>query len=302
MRATASSTTSSRGSTSSPSSDAVPPRSLPAGWLAARLVHPFPSSLNAVVTGLIAVVAGGSPGRVAVLAAAMLFLQFSIGALNDWADAVVDADRPAKPIVAGVVGRRTAMAVAVATGATGLALAFGAEPILAMIAVAGLAAGFAYDLGLKGTAEAWLCFAAGFVLLPLFAWYGAAGAVPTFLPWIVLLALPVGGVVSLANGLVDLEADAVVRRRTPAVLLGRHAALRGLFALHVAIVAGAASSLARSGAPALAWFGLALGAAVVAAGWWVSRGERRDARQDGWHLQAIGLAVLAGSWFAGMAA
>jgi protoheme IX farnesyltransferase len=232
----------------------------------------------------------------------MLFLQFAIGALNDWADATADAGRTGKPIVAGVVSREAAPVVAVVCAVAGLVIAATAGPVVAALGLGGLATGVAYDIGLKGTPGAWLCFAAGFILLPLFAWYGAAGAAPAFLPWIVVLALPAGAVVSLANGLVDLEADKATGRRTPAVILGREAALSGLIALDLAIIAGVAVSLATGRAPTISWLGVILGAALAIAGWWLSRWPTRRASLDGWRVQAVGLAVLAASWFAGMAA
>ena len=231
----------------------------------------------------------------------MLLLQFSIGALNDWADAAADAGRAAKPIPAGLVGRDVAFLVAVACGAVGVVLSATAGLEIVAIAAAGLAAGYAYDLGLKGTAGAWLSFAAGFVLLPLFAWAGAG--VPAFLPWIVALALPAGAVVSLANAFVDIDGDRAAGRRSPVVVLGRDATLRGILALDLVILAGAAVSLAVSSAaaPAVAWVGVVAGGGLSLAGWWVSRGSARRARLDGWHLQAVGLAILAAAWFAGMA-
>ena len=55
-------------------------------------MHPFPSAVDAAVTAALAAIAGAGPGRVALLAAAMLALQFSIGAWNDTLDA--DASGP----------------------------------------------------------------------------------------------------------------------------------------------------------------------------------------------------------------
>jgi 4-hydroxybenzoate polyprenyltransferase len=268
-------------------------------------VHPFPSALNAGVTAVIVLVAGGAASRAALLGGSMLLLQFAVGAVNDWADAVVDAGRPGKPITAGVVGRGEALAIGVVSALAGIVLAGVAGPVVVAIGAAGLAAGLAYDLGLKGTAGAWLCFAAGFVLLPAFGWHGAVGVLPPFLPWILLLALPAGAVVSLANGLVDLERDRATGRRTPAVLLGPQTTIRGVLALDAVIAIGAVASLAgASSAPevrAVVWAGVVGGAGLQLAGAWVGRRPDRDARLAGWRLQALGLAVLAAAWFAGMA-
>jgi 4-hydroxybenzoate polyprenyltransferase len=233
----------------------------------------------------------------------MLLLQFAIGAANDWSDAELDAlTRPAKPIPSGAVGRTTALVVAVVAAVGGLALAAVGGPAVATVGLLGFAVGLAYDLVLKDTAWTWLSFSAGFILLPLFAWLGGAQVAPSFLGWIVALALPAGASVSLANGLVDLEGDARVGRRGPAVRLGRGATVRLLLALHLVIVAGAVLSLALAGnVPAGAWLGLAAGAALEAAGWSMARAEPRGRRLLGWEVQALGLALLAGAWFLGMA-
>ncbi len=101
-----SSTTSSRTSRTSSTSDPDPDRAgepVPAS-APYRLVHPFPSVLDAIVTGLLAALAGGGAAVVGMLAVAMLLLQFSIGTVNDLADAAADAvAKPWKPIPAGVV-------------------------------------------------------------------------------------------------------------------------------------------------------------------------------------------------------
>src|SRR5262245_18624840 len=113
-----------------------------------RLVHPFPSLLNAVLVFGIATVAGGSFERCVQLALAMLGIQFCIGAVNDLFDEALDAQsKPFKPIPAGLVSRRTAWAVAAVAGGGGLLLAALVNPVdllpLALLAVM-LGAGLAY--------------------------------------------------------------------------------------------------------------------------------------------------------------
>lgn len=269
---------------------------------ALAVVHPFPSALDAGVTGLIALLAGGTAEQATLLAVAMLFLQFGIGAANDWADAPIDAiGRPLKPIVLGVVSMRQAAGVAVASAATGLLLAAFVGLAALLSGAAGLLVGIAYDLGLKRTPWAWLAFAGGFVLLPVFAWLGAAGTVPPFAGWIALLALPAGAIVSLANGLVDVDGDEAVGRLTPAVRLGRWRSLIVLVVLEAVLAVGAALGMALAGrAPPGAWAGLVAGAGLQGAGWLVSTRPSRDARLQGWRIEAVGLAVLAGAWFLGM--
>src|SRR5436190_1612786 len=76
-----------------------------AGWI--RLVHPFPSILDGLVSGGFAVVAG-APAELAIrIGAAMTLLQLAIGATNDAADAPTDAGlKPGKPVPTGLVARR----------------------------------------------------------------------------------------------------------------------------------------------------------------------------------------------------
>ena len=89
-----------------------------------RLVHPFPSLLNSALVLAVALVAGAEADRAAQLALGMLGLQFCIGAVNDLFDVELDAQSKAfKPIPAGLVSRRSAMLVAIATGGAGLVLA-----------------------------------------------------------------------------------------------------------------------------------------------------------------------------------
>lgn len=270
---------------------------------AVPLVHPYPSALNAAVTAILVLLAGGTPDRAVLLGGAMLLLQFAIGAANDWADASTDAvSRPTKPIPSGIVSRGEARTVALASAAAGLALAAPAGPLVAAVALGGLLAGLAYNLALKGTPWAWVAFSAGFVLLPLFAWLGGIGSSPPFLALIVLLAAPAGLAVAVANGLVDLEGDEMVGRRGPAVVLGRRRSLGALLALHVLIVAGAAVSLLGAApVPRAVWAGVGGGGALQGVGLLLTGGGARERRRLGWEVQAFGLAVLAASWFAGMA-
>ena len=90
------------------------------GWL--RLGHPFPSVLDGLVCGAVAILAGAEPGLAAAhCRLAMILLQLGIGITNDLVDAPADAGRkPGKPIPAGLVGRGTARAVAI--GAFGLGI------------------------------------------------------------------------------------------------------------------------------------------------------------------------------------
>lgn len=264
-----------------------------------RLVHPFPSGLNAAVTLALAILAGASTGRAAILGTAMLAIQFSIGAVNDVLDA--PADRIAgrsKPLVDGRVPARLAVGVAAVAGPLGLGLAVLAGPAAALVALVGYGIGLAYDLRLKVSAWSWLPYAAGIPLLPVFAWVGATGRLPA--PILVLAGLGVlaGTALAIANSLADAERDTLSRTVTVATALGLTRAIR-LEALLQLVVGGVATSsaLVLAGPVAGTWLTV-VGAATLAGG--VGIGGLGHL-QRAWEIQAIGLGVLAAGWVASLA-
>ncbi|MES5824013.1 SCO3242 family prenyltransferase [Streptomyces sp. RG80] len=101
-----------------------------------------------------AVASGGRPGpRVLGTMASSVALYWAGMALNDYADATVDAvERPQRPVPSGRVTRRTALATACGLTAAGLGLAAltGGRRALG-VALPLTAAVWAYDLGLKST-------------------------------------------------------------------------------------------------------------------------------------------------------
>src|SRR5665647_3557622 len=130
-----------------------------------RLVHPFPSALDAAVTFALALVAGATAGRAALLGVAMLTIQFSIGAFNDVLDAPADAVAGrSKPLVDGRIPARVALRVAGVAGTVGLVLAALAGPAAALVALTGYGIGLAYDLRLKASPWSWLPYAMGIPL------------------------------------------------------------------------------------------------------------------------------------------
>ena len=267
-----------------------------------RLGHPFPSSLDAIVTGFLAVIAGASPPVAVALGLAMLSLQVSIGALNDLADADRDRERkPGKPIPARLVGRRTARVVVL----VGLVVGLGVSAMLGLatlgVAAVGVASGYLYDLRLKATAWAWLPFAVGLPLLPIYAWVGATGAVPAALALVVPLGMLAGAAVALLNGLVDVERDRAAGLATPAVTLGPVRARR-LAAVLVAVATfGVIGSLAAIAAPSGAWALVALGASSVVVGLVLAGSASTTTRQRGWETAAVGIGLLAAGWAVGFA-
>jgi 4-hydroxybenzoate polyprenyltransferase len=266
----------------------------------ARLVHPFPSALDAAVTVALALLAGASGGRALLLGASMLAIQLSIGTFNDLLDLPADAVAGrSKPLVDGRVGARPALGVGVACGLAGLVLAGFAGLATGLVACAGYGIGLAYDLRLKASPWSWLPYAAGIPLLPVFAWIGATGELPV--PILVLAGLGVlgGASLAIANALADAERDTASRTTTVATALGRPRAIR-LGALLALLVAGitTTSAFALAGWIPGTWV-TAAGAAGIVAGLMLGFKGRL---QRAWEVQAIGLAILAAGWVASLAA
>ncbi len=288
-----------------------------------RLVHPFPSLLDATATFALALLAGGTPLTAASLGASMLLLQFAIGATNDLADASLDAvARPGKPIPSGAVSRRVAVGVATTAAVAGLGLAGLHGTVTFAIAALGLGVGLVYDLVLKPTPLSWLPYAVGIPLVPAFAWAGAAGSIPPAVVLLALLAIPAGAGIAVANALADLDGDRDAGARTIATVLG-HARAWGLAtallagtwaAAVVALVAlgalpggdpPAGSAAGPGGAPSAgdpaAWGGLVAviaAAVLIAAGAWLGRGQEPSRRRVGWGIEAVGVVVLGCGWVA----
>ncbi len=265
-----------------------------------RLVHPFPSALDAAVTLALALLAGAAGGRAVLLGTAMLAIQFSIGAFNDLVD--VSADERAgrsKPLLDGRVAPRLALAVAAAAGASGLVLAALAGPAAELIAFAGYAIGLAYDLRLKASPWSWLPYAVGIPLLPVFAWEGATGSLPTPILGLAGLGVLAGTGLAIANSLADAERDTVSLTATIATALGHGRAIR-LGALLDAAAGGIATITALMLAgPNLGTLIACAGAATLAGG--VAVGFRGHL-QRAWEVQAVGYGIVAAGWAAAFAA
>jgi 4-hydroxybenzoate polyprenyltransferase len=268
-----------------------------------RLVHPFPSLLDAAVTAAIAAIAGAGAGLVALLAGAMLLLQLGIGAANDWADAAADRTaQPGKPVPSGLVRRSAAARIAFVAAAAGLGLAALAGPAPLAVAAVGLGAGLAYDLRLKGTRWSWVPYAIGIPLLPVFAWLGATASLPAPFAVLVPIAMVAGAALAVANALADLERDRDAGTATVATSLGLHRARRTGAVLHgVVLTAALGSALAFGGDPA--WIALAsAGSVFVAGGLALGWNGGQAARRRAWEVQAVGVGIVAGGWLGALAA
>jgi len=188
-----------------------------------ELLHPIPSLLTTLAAVGFAVIFGIGPGRLWWIAAIMLLVQFSISALNEWADA--DLDRQAgrqRPIPLGLVSPGTALTVAVlcAAGAFLLSTLANFGTVALLLVAIGLACGWAYDLRFKATPLSLLPFAIAFPLMPF--WIGLlAGRPASSLGVLFLGGSPLAAAIHLADAIPDRDRDRAAGLRTLAVALGR---------------------------------------------------------------------------------
>ncbi len=146
--------------------------------------------------------------RVAVVGAAVLAGQLSIGWSNDLIDRRRDLEvgRDDKPLATGAVTVptvRAACAVAV-VAAVGLSLACGL--VAGAVHLGLVAAGWAYNLGLKATVLSWLPYAVAFGGLPVFVHLAGDVDLPAVTVPVATALLGVGA--HLLNALPDLADDA----------------------------------------------------------------------------------------------
>lgn len=297
MVAPDSSSTSSRTSTRSSTSDAAAPGIGPRLAGLVRLVHPFPSILDGLVSGAVAYLAGAAPIDAARLGLAMTALQFGIGATNDIVDAPRDAGhKPGKPIASGLVSTPIAGLVAIAGFGVGLVLSSVSGAPTVALALVVILIGLAYDLRLKGTAWSWLPFAVGIPILPVFGWLGATGTLPPVFGILVPVAVAAGAGLAIANALADIERDQAAGTASIATALGAGRAWAIQAGLIGVVAVAAVGSAAILGASAGRVVLVAVAGCVPVAGLALGRGGGPGRRERAWQLEAVGIAALGVAW------
>jgi 4-hydroxybenzoate polyprenyltransferase len=199
-------------------------RAVPARWTIVELLHPIPSLLTTLAAIGFAWIFGIGPGdrRFWWIAAIMLLAQFSISALNEWADA--DLDRRAgrlRPIPLGLVSPGTALALAVVCAVAAFLLCVLADlgPLALLLVGVGIACGWAYDLWLKASPLSFVPLAIAFPLMPF--WIGAIAGRPLTSLLILFGGSPLATAIHLADAIPDRDSDRAAGLRTLAVALGK---------------------------------------------------------------------------------
>jgi 4-hydroxybenzoate polyprenyltransferase len=192
-----------------------------------ELLHPIPSLLTTVAAMGFAWIFGIGPGdrRFWSIAAIMLLVQFSISALNDWADADLDQKGGRqRPIPTGMVSRGAALSVAAACAVAAFLICVLSNlgPFALLLVGVGTACGWAYDLWLKATPLSFVPFAIAFPLIPF--WVGVlAGRPLTSLVILFLGGSPLAIAIHLADAIPDRDRDRAAGLTTLAVVLGKPA-------------------------------------------------------------------------------
>ncbi|RUQ05825.1 UbiA family prenyltransferase, partial [Curtobacterium sp. HSID17257] len=131
--------------------------------------HPGPTVTVTVLAAVIAAAVGHPWWLVVLVALAVVAGQLSIGLANDWIDADRDraVGRSDKPVARGLIAVRTVRTAAFATAGVAVLLSIALGPVAAVAHVVLVAAGWAYDAGLKRTVWSVVPFVVAFGLLPV---------------------------------------------------------------------------------------------------------------------------------------
>jgi protoheme IX farnesyltransferase len=260
-----------------------------------RACHPEPTAAVTLMMTALAVTAGRDARGVLMVAAAVLTGQLSIGWLNDVLDARRDraVGRLDKPVATGAVSPRTVgIAATVAAGAC-VPLSFASGLLAGAVHLVAVAAGWAYDLGLKSSRWSVLPYLVCFGLLPVFVVLGLPpgpdGAPPLPPWWLPVAGALLGAGAHFANVLPDLDDDAATGVRGLPHRLG--AARSRIAAAVLLLTATGALAMAAPMPTGLAWGGPVIAVALLAAGFRL--GRRQGSRAPFRAVMAVAaLAVL----------
>lgn len=203
-----------------------------------RACHPGPAMAVTVVLTAYGISAGLGPDRVVLVAAAVFAGQLTIGWSNDLLDADRDrrVGRVDKPLATGELSTTTVRLACVVAALVTVVLSLSCGLVAGLVHLGCVAAGWAYNLGLKATLLSWLPYALAFGGYPVFVTLTlpGSGPPPVFVP-VAGALLGVGA--HLANVLPDLADDeATGVRGLPHRLGHRRASLAAVASLAAATV------------------------------------------------------------------
>lgn len=171
---------------------------------------------------MLAIGLGLPPTNAVLVFFVVLLQQISVGLSNDWIDYKRDkvANRQDKPTVNGLVSVAQLRTGSLVAAALALLASFGMGLGSAVLMVVMLAAGWAYNLGMKLNWTSVIPYAVGFGTIPIFV--GMAAPEPFWVEtWIVLAAGLLGVSAHFANVLPDMQADRLTGVRALPHLLGQ---------------------------------------------------------------------------------
>ncbi|WP_242511555.1 UbiA family prenyltransferase [Pengzhenrongella frigida] len=232
----------------------------------ARSCHLGPTLAVTALTTALALGVGADARTCALICAAILTGQLSVGWSNDWIDAARDAavGRQDKPIVGGSISTATVRTAALIALACCVPLSLATGWRAGIVHLAAVAAAWAYNLGLKSTAWSWAPYAFSFGLLPAFVALALPGH-PWPAGWAVSAAALLGVGAHLANVVPDLDDDRSTGVRGLPHRLG--GAGSSLLAPAVLLGATVLIVLGPVGSPsAAAWPGLAAATVIAVVG------------------------------------
>lgn len=173
-----------------------------------RAAHIGPALAVVLLATLLAVADDLTPGRVLLVALAVLAGQLSVGWCNDLVDEARDraVGRADKPLATGRLPRRTVLVGCVLAVVTVVVLSFACGWWAGTVHLACVASAWAYNLGVKSTVWSWAPYAFSFG--GLVAFVSLAGSPPQWPPWWLVAAGALLGVAAhLLNVLPDLADD-----------------------------------------------------------------------------------------------
>ncbi|WIE75097.1 UbiA family prenyltransferase [Curtobacterium sp. MCSS17_007] len=175
--------------------------------LLAASSHPGPTVTVTVLAAVLAAAVGHPWWLVVLVALAVVAGQLSIGLANDWIDADRDraVGRSDKPVARGLIAVTTVRTAAFVTAGVAVLLSIALGPVAAVAHVVLVAAGWAYDVGLKRTVWSVVPFVVAFGLLPVVAVAAGDGAWPTW--WAIATGAVFGVAIHCTNVLPDLLDD-----------------------------------------------------------------------------------------------